>query len=421
MKKMYIYIILFFITISFAYSQKLTLEKCYELAVQKSPITKQKELYTKSSGLEIDKLSSIYYPQVKLQASATYQSDVFKFPFSIPMFDIPTPPNDQYQASIQVNQLIYEGGFVSNSIESQQNAKKSNLSNVEINLRNLKEIITNFYFSALSLQETEKIYNTVLSNLENRMNQIESLVSNGVVLKSSKDALKIEILKTKQNIYKVQMDKNTVLKNLSEFLEIEDIENNELEIPKLIENFDKNISKRPEFDLFNAQKDYFASNRNAVNSQLLPTLSFFAKGGVGKPNPFNFMDTDFKFFYILGLNLQWTLWDWNSVSNSKEVLEINQEIVQTQEENFEKNLNITLYKEINDFEKYNELIKKDEEIIKLQQNIVDVSFSQFKNGEITSTEYLQELNILTQSRINLELHKIQKINSVANWMVKSGN
>ncbi len=51
-------------------------------------------------------------------------------------------------------------------------------------------------------------------------------------------------------------------------------------------------------------------------------------------------------------------------------------------------------------EKLKQLLDKDEQIIQLQGEIVESAFSQVKNGVITSTDYLSELNSRVMFRAN---------------------
>jgi outer membrane protein TolC len=52
------------------------------------------------------------------------------------------------------------------------------------------------------------------------------------------------------------------------------------------------------------------------------------------------------------------------------------------------------------------LIDRDSELITLRKKITASSESQYQNGIITATEYLNELNTERQAMINYEIHKI---------------
>ena len=52
------------------------------------------------------------------------------------------------------------------------------------------------------------------------------------------------------------------------------------------------------------------------------------------------------------------------------------------------------------------LIDRDNELISLRKRITASAESQYQNGIITATEYLNELNSEHQALINFEIHKI---------------
>jgi outer membrane protein TolC len=52
------------------------------------------------------------------------------------------------------------------------------------------------------------------------------------------------------------------------------------------------------------------------------------------------------------------------------------------------------------------LIDRDSELITLRKKITASAESQYQNGIITATEYLNELNTERQAVINYEIHKI---------------
>jgi len=52
------------------------------------------------------------------------------------------------------------------------------------------------------------------------------------------------------------------------------------------------------------------------------------------------------------------------------------------------------------------LIESDSELIALRKRITATADSQYKNGTITATDYLNELNSERQAMINTEIHKI---------------
>jgi hypothetical protein len=114
--------------ITFSYSQKstLSLEYCYEQAIRSYPLSKQKELLNSKSNLKIANLKKNFLPEINLNSQATYQSEVTEISISMPEITLPTNPptpinipdpdtpelpKDQYKLTLDINQLIYDGGL----------------------------------------------------------------------------------------------------------------------------------------------------------------------------------------------------------------------------------------------------------------------------------------------------------------------
>ena len=110
--KHYILILLTLFVIPLFGQQKITLNECYELAEKNYPLAKQTNLLQQKATHEIDALNKAKLPTINLNAQATYQSDVAQVPFSVPNMSIDTLNNDQYKATLDVNQLLYNGGII---------------------------------------------------------------------------------------------------------------------------------------------------------------------------------------------------------------------------------------------------------------------------------------------------------------------
>ena len=71
--------------------------------------------------------------------------------------------------------------------------------------------------------------------------------------------------------------------------------------------------------------------------------------------------------------------------------------------------------------KAEQLIATDEIIVELQQNVVNTTHVQLKNGTITATHYVIELNKQVKAQLNLEAHKLQLIFCKYQYNIALGN
>ncbi|MCK5277872.1 MAG: TolC family protein, partial [Cyclobacteriaceae bacterium] len=122
-----------------------------------------------------------------------------------------------------------------------------------------------------------------------------------------------------------------------------------------------------------------------------------------------------------GLKASWKLFDYGNAKREKSIYAANQAIVNTKKEYLEDNIDIQLTKEYAEVNKLKELLEKDKEIIDLQSEIVESAFSQVRNGVITSTNYLSELNTKTQLELTRQIHLVQLKQTEYNCLNISGN
>lgn len=419
---MYKYFLAFCLFSSILFAEQYNLNELQKLASGSNPLLKQKKYIQSIKELELNNFNSAYYPQFNIDGQFTYQSDVFKLPINLPPqfnIGIPDVPKEQYKINLNINQLIWDGGTNSSSKEKYSIENSINSQNVDISLFKVKEIINQLYFNDLLIDMNISVLNSSVYLLDTNISQLTSLVNNGVITKSNLSLIEIELIKIKQKILELKTDKSTNRKVLSIWVGKEISDNDQLEFPDDFKN-DNNLINRPEHPMFEYRNKLNDATGNLISSTLLPKIFAFVQGGFGSPNPLNFFQTGGDFYYIAGLKLIWNPFDWNNSSRKKEQLEINKEIVNTEKENFDLSLLSSLTKDRSDLRKYESLLNDDEIIIKKQQSVLNEKLSKLKNGSITSTEYLVEFNKLTQYDINLEIHKLQILQTKVNILTKTG-
>ena len=194
----------------------------------------------------------------------------------------------------------------------------------------------------------------------------------------------------------------------------------DLIVPEItIENYNF-VNNRPEYILLNKQQTQVIAMKSLTQSKRLPILKAFGQAGYGRPG-YDMLNNNFDSYFMIGARLHWNIWDWGKVKREKQVFDIQNSIINTQKETFNQNLKTDLHQRIADIEKYEKIIGTDETIVSLQKNVVNTVDNQLKNGSITSTNYLIEINKLVQANLNLEAHKLQLIFAKYQYITAIGN
>lgn len=399
----------------------LTLNGCFDEALKNYPLIKQKKFLDSINTLKINNLNKSYLPQIYINSQATYQSDVTEVSFgksSIPQFSMPQIPSadkDQYKITLDVNQIIYDGGQTSKFKEIENLNLLVDKQNNEVELYKIKDRVNQLYFGILLFQENEKILFSIQEDLKNKLKKVKSGVQNGIALSVNEDVLKSEFIKTEQQLLEIQLNKASFIKMLNLLSGLNITINTILRIPEVVVNTDSSENNRAELKLFDYQKSKIDAMSKTINLKTTPKVICFGQLGYGKPG-LNMFKNEFDSYYIVGAKLSWNIWNWNQNKTEKQIIEVQKNIIDNQKEVFDKNTKISLEAELANISKYNELLKKDLEIIELKNKIVKVSESQLDNGIITTSEYVSELLSQNQAKLNYESHKIQLVKSKISYL-----
>ncbi len=421
MKILIIAVGLFLPHILMAQSDTLTIQYCYEAAEKLSPLKKQELLNQEIYELSYENIGTGYLPKLVVNGKLTYQSDVFAIPGTTIIGDFPVIPKEQYQLSLNLQQNIYDGGVTKFSKILEESRLQLNQLSLETQLYQINEKINVLYFSYLQLQESEKILRTALNNLSNQRKIIEASVNYGLVLESNLYNIDKQILTTEQELISLESDQNAIAQMLAIWIGRPIGESVLFTIPDISDIENKMAIARPELKLFDSQKKILESQKGINNVEKLPQFWAYALGGIGRPNPLNFFEIEPATFYLIGLQMNWQIFDWGKVNRSKQIFQTQQAIITTQEEEFRRNIDMALTKQFIDIEKLKKIIAKDIGIIELQDKVVRKSFSEMNNGVITATEYLTELNALTQAKIKKVLHELELSKTYISIYTTTGN
>ena len=394
-------ILLLIFSIASYSQQKLTIEECYALAEKNYPLAKQINLLQQKSTYEIDALNKAKLPKIDLNAQATYQSDVIGLPTTLP--GVESLNKDQYGATLDVNQLLYNGGMIAANTKLKEAQTLTQQQQVEVNLYQLKSRINYSYMMILLWQDQRELLFAKQNTIYSKIKEVKSGVKNGAILPASEQVLEAELLKLEQALTENSFQRIKEIQNLSSLTTTTIAENAVLERP--ITAFKAN-GTRPEMKFFDLQQDQIEASKNIIAKSNSPKLNAFGQAGYGNPG-LNMLNNSFEDFYIVGLKLNWNVLDWNKSKTDKQALDIAKEVVATEKETFETNNQMQLNELQSEISKIEIIIKTDSQIIHLREKVVQSSDSQLRNGVITSSDYITELNQLFDAKTNQKVHQTQ--------------
>ena len=412
-RKFFILFLAIFTGVNVLCAQKvLTLKECYDKAMISNPISGEKEAYSSVSELKDKNLSKSWLPTVDASGSFLYNSVVVDLGY---MFEsLPAPgladasplmPHDQYKLTLDINQVIYDGGAIKNA----KNIEKANLSvnqkQTETDLYKLRGQINTYYFNLLLLEKQKELLNSYLDVINKRILSLQSALDNGVITKSDIDVMTSEKIKLEQQLTGNEILRSSMLKILSSLTGSEIEASIQLVIPVSSDEITQELS-RPELEMFDLRKEQLDAGLKALQSQRLPKVFGFASLGYGNPPGSDFFRDQFDTYYVLGASIKWNIFDWNETKNEKQMIHFQQGILENRKSDLTDNLNRMRDAKNAEIINLKNMLESDTVLIGIRKRITASAESQYNNGNITATELLNEMNSERQALINYELHKI---------------
>lgn len=400
-------------------TDSLTIEQCFLLAVNNSPLSQQKTLTITAGNLTEKNLSLKWLPQLDVNAQATYQSAVTSLPIKLPNVAIEELDKDQYKATLDLVQPIFDGGIIAGQKRLQKITTETEIQRVEIDLYQLKSKVSAYYFTALLMNENIEIMRLVKQDLQNVLKKVAAQVTYGTATKSNEDMLNAELLKTEQREIEYFSTRKAAIQMLQIVTGIAIDENTS--IIKPAENTDiKNPAiNRPELKLFDYQRQTISLQSNLIKARVNPKFSLFADGGYGKPG-LNLLKNEFQWFYLTGVKVNIPIMGRITQQKDRDVLKVQEQIILKQKDNFLKNNQQLLIQQKNEIDKYRQLMATDNTIVFLRRRIKENALVKLSNGIITSSDYITELNAENQAMLGQKLHEVQLFQAQYNYKIISG-
>lgn len=396
----------------------LTLSQALDAAVVNYPLTKQRQLIDKNTELALQNLQKSFLPQVSVLGQASWQSDVTSVSIPVPGFNITPPSKDQYKLITDLSQLLYDGGVNRSQRNIQEQGRIIDQQKVEVELYRLREKVQQVFLAVLLVDEQLKQVALVQKDIDNGLRKVESQVAQGVAFRSAVDLLKAEWLRIDQRKVELISTRKGLIDVLSVFMnqalasEITLITPSE---PK----WETDAIDRPEWTLLDAQQKLLNTQVKLIDNRNLPKASLFAQAGYGRPG-LNLLKNEFSFFYLGGVRLNWSLSNFYTHKKEKQIIGINQSMIELQKESFLMQTKAQLKQQSAEINRIKQLLSSDQEIISLRERVKTAAKAQLDNQVITANDYLREVNAEDLARQNWITHQLQLLQAQLNYKTISG-
>lgn len=411
MKRKFLIIIISILSTGYGEAQ-ITIEQCYRWAKDNYPMIRQHDLIDKTEQFNLSNANKSYLPQLSLSAKASYQSTVTRIPIEVPGMNIPTIAKDQYGIDLHLSQTIWDGGATTSNKDKARATAEASRQELEANLYQIQDRVNNLFFSILLLEAQLERNNIYQKELERDQDRIRICMNEGIANQTDLDIIQVELLNAKQNKTQLVANRRAFVEMLSHFTGQQIDTDSKFIRPNVPSNntLAKNIN-RPELAMYDAKQRELESQRKDITASITPKFELFAQGGYGRPG-LNMLENKFKGYYIGGVRMVWNFSSLYTKSNSSKLISVGQENLNVQRETFLFNTTMQMGQEENTIWMNRELLKNDDEIVRLRRNIKEASEKKLMNGTTSTTDYMHDVAAFDMARQQRIEHEIELLMSI---------
>ncbi len=390
--------------------ETFTLKQALAYAIENAYSAKNAKSDIISAKKKVNETTSIGLPQISAEGNFQNFIDIptqvmpanaFN-PFADPSQLIPVQFGTKYNtsASITASQLLFDGSYIV-GLQAAKTYKELSEKAAVKNEIEIKELVTQAYFTVLIATENLKVVDSSLVNLKKNYSDVQQFYALGFNEEQDVDQLKLTVnnLQNLKNRSQNQVELSyRMLKfqmgyDIEKPIEIADNLNTillELNAESTLSR-ELSVQKNADYTLLETQKKLMELNLRKERFGYLPSLAaFFTHQQSAFRNEFNFFEN--KPWYpstIWGLKLKIPIFDSGIKMSKTSQAKIDIEKIENQKKQLESGLKLKAYSAQADFytalEKYN----NEKENILLAEKIYNKTLIKYKEGIASSMELTQ--------------------------------
>jgi outer membrane protein TolC len=218
--KLIVFFFLFFPI--FGIAQPLSLSECYEKTEKNYPLIQQLELIDLSEKYNLQNVSRAWIPQLQLFGKATLQSDAPSFSMDLSHLGLPVMgidvPKDQYQAYLQLNQIIWDGGQIRSAKKTIKAATEVQRKQNEVDIYAVRARVNDLFFGIILYDSQLEQIKVNLQELQRNLEKVTHFAALGFANESDIDAVKVEQITAEQNIIQLSTLREAFVAMLGAFM-----------------------------------------------------------------------------------------------------------------------------------------------------------------------------------------------------------
>jgi len=394
--------------------RRLPLQEAVQLARQHSSRLSADSLQYRMAETKVSQTSANALPQVNLNASYRRLSDnIPPFIITLPAgsFNINSQILDQSFNSVQLTQLLFSGGKVTNGTRAFKKEAEAARSDYNKSVLDIEQQVTDLWFNLYNAKASQKV---ILSNIEalgKRREDQETFRVQGIVLANDVLQIDLSVTRLRSNLADISTLANALNYNLCIVMGIDPA--TDIEIPdeylhpvaaveSLQSYVNAALSQRAELKSFKLRSEASSYRIKAAKADYFPTLSLVGNYNYDRPNQRIIPNVGrYDYSWYGGVNLAWKLSSF--YTNHSQVRENKLSAIQLKSSTQQATENIQV-EVSNNYQEYKKTLDK----MTLVQTEVEQATENYRveqnklNAQTTTpTDFLDANTKLLQAQLNL--------------------
>ena len=384
----------------------LSLNEARSMARDNYPAIRQYRMIEQSRDFTLDNVMKGWLPQVSISAGAYGFTDILKSDKKMEQVGMDMN-NFMANASVMIKQSVYDGGQIAarkKVVWAESQVQKQQL---DVSMYAINEQVDQLFFGILLLDEQLKQNALLQKDLATSERTIRSMMIGGIANQTDLDAILVERLKAKQQNESLLASRQSYLRMLGVFVG-KDLAAAAETLEKPAQGYVRANVNRPELKYYASQNLLLDAQRKQLNTQLRPTVGIFGMGMVHS----KMSDMLNNGMMVAGVSVSWNIGALYTRKNDIRKIEVQRQMNDSQREVFLFNNRLQNEEANGAIASLKRQIEKDEEIVRLRENIRGKSDRKVELGTKSVNELVSDINAVSLARAQKAMHEIQLLKEI---------
>jgi outer membrane protein len=406
----------------------LTLAALQDAAVRHDPRGEQLALQRAAAGLRLQSIGAEQLPELRGSGEVTRQSEKLAIPIQLPGGATPPQPSrTRYRVTVDAEERFFDPGR-----EPRREVERARLAENEAAVRadlfGLREEVNGAFFAALLAQERSSQAALLATDLDARLAELRSRVRAGTALAGDAAAVEAQLIQARQDQAAADADRRAAVAVLRDLTGAQVTDGDVLALPALGAAVERTraagergaaVRARPEYERLGLTRERLGREAVAAGAALLPRASATGQVGWGLSPRAPFTD-DPALFGQVGVRVDWAPWDWGKTRREQRQIQIQQQVVATQEADLTRRLERGVEGDLQEIDRLAAALAGDERVVALRETIEAEARSQLREGVLGAADYVDRRTDVTQARVRRAAHAVQLAQAQARYLTTLG-